>query len=202
MLLLSNRAVAQGTYPASTGVAGLEAQRFELGFTGSVAFTDLDEKYHGDDSTKVFGCRLDAGAEQVPTSLTADLVASSLSGSGTGVLGGVVHLPACVSVGTSMQVGIAVAPGPSTAWLGNEVIAATVPINTNGLRYLISGLSDGQYILFMRLDSNHDGKFGTGDYAGYVGGTVSAPILDPGASASVVVSSTQPGSASFGLGTL
>lgn len=148
------------------------------------------------------GCRLDAGAEQVPTSLTADLVASSLSGSGTGVLGGVVHLPACVSAGTSMQVGIAVAPGPSTAWLGNEVIAATVPINTNGLRYLISGLSDGQYILFMRLDSNHDGKFGTGDYAGYVGGTVSAPILDPGASASVVVSSTQPGSASFGLGTL
>lgn len=89
---------------------------------------------------------------------------------------GTIELPADTASGRATQFefarvnagingGAEIEPGPSTT-------------DSKTIHFEINGLEDGEYLFRLGVDQSGDRKLGTGDYEGWYGGTLQAPILD------------------------
>jgi hypothetical protein len=125
------------------------------------------------------GCGSDAGASGPDVTGSAD-------GADRATLNGDVTLPAGVAAGSAVQVGIA-SPGVGAAWTGSLILGGSMSSKSSVAHFSITDLNASDYLVFLRVDANGSGDFGSGDFGGYFtsGGS---PVLDP-ANATVVAMS-------------
>lgn len=126
-------------------------------------------------------------------------VVGSARGADHATLNGYVTLPGEVAAGNAVQVGIA-SPGIGAAWSG-VILFGAMSSKSSLATFSITDLSASNYLVFIRVDVNGSGDFGTGDFGGYYvsGG---ASVLDPTNATAVAMSTGEIRRIDFSVGTI
>lgn len=139
------------------------------------------------------GCSSGGGSPSGP-----DLTGNA-RGADRATLNANITLPGEVPAGRALQGGIA-SPGIGATWTGSNVFDGTTRRSTSSIFFTIDDLNAADYLLFLRVDADGSGDFGSGDYGGYYSDNGS--VVDPNNATVVSITAGAIQRVDFAVGTI